>query len=239
MTLAQASLVQAIGLGRQDPRTGKTLLQPVDYRIDGGDRVAISGASGSGKSVFLRTVALLDAPSAGGVLWNGNVINRAQIPHYRSQVCYIPQKPAMLDASVEDNLRYPFALKVHQHARYQRDRVLALAAQMGKPAQLMQQLLQQPASELSGGEAQIVALLRVLQLQPSVLLLDEPTAALDPASASQVEQLVHAWFMEASHARAYLWISHDPAQAARIGQRQVSVSAGAVSLQPLPGGVPE
>lgn len=225
-TLANTALLQAIGLGRLDPRTGKLLLQPADYTLHGGERVAVSGASGSGKSVFLRALALLDAASTGSLLYQGQVIERGQIPAYRSQVCYIPQKAAMLDGSVEDNLRYPYTLAVHRNARYQPEQALALAAEVGKSGAF----LQQAASELSGGEAQIVALLRVLQLQPQVLLLDEPTAALDPTSAARVEQLVQAWFEQAPQARGYLWISHDPAQAARVGDLQLKVSAGAVSL---------
>jgi putative ABC transport system ATP-binding protein len=59
-----------------------------------------------------------------------------------------------------------------------------------------------------------------------VLLLDEPTSALDPESASAIESLVQAWFEAAPEARAYLWISHDPAQAARIGTRHVTMRAG-------------
>lgn len=222
------AILQTHGLARHNPRGGKALLQPTDYLLRAGDRVAVSGASGSGKSVFLRTLALLDPPTVGTLLWHGQPIDRGQIPTYRSQVCYIPQKASMIDGTVEDNLRYPFSLQAHRAARFAREQVLELAARAGKPAEF----LRQHASDLSGGEAQVVALLRVLQLQPEVLLLDEPTAALDPASVMQVECLVQAWFEQARQARAYLWISHDPAQAARVGDRQVIVAAGTVSVQP-------
>ena len=86
--------------------------------------------------------------------------------------------------------------------------------------------LERHASELSGGEAQIVALIRVLQLAPQVLLLDEPTASLDPESALASEALITAWFDASATARAWVWVSHDTAQAARVGRRQLTMRAG-------------
>ena len=85
--------------------------------------------------------------------------------------------------------------------------------------------LDKRASELSGGEAQIAALIRVLQLAPDVLLLDEPTASLDPASAREIEALVDAWFA-GNPARASIWVSHDPEQALRVGARQLTMARG-------------
>jgi putative ABC transport system ATP-binding protein len=89
--------------------------------------------------------------------------------------------------------------------------------------------LDKRASELSGGEAQIAALIRVLQVAPDVLLLDEPTASLDPASALEIEALVSAWFDDGHDERASIWVSHDPAQAKRVGERQLVMTAGTLS----------
>ncbi|POM21471.1 Nickel import ATP-binding protein NikO [Burkholderia cepacia] len=70
----------------------------------------------------------------------------------------------------------------------------------------------------------------MLQLDPDVLLLDEPTSALDPESARAIESLVGAWFDAAPEARAYMWISHDPAQAARIGTMRLVMQAGVIHV---------
>jgi putative ABC transport system ATP-binding protein len=131
----------------------------------------------------------------------------------------------MLDGSVEDNLRYPFSLKVYRDARFDRERVVELARRAGRGSDF----LDKRASELSGGEAQIAALIRVLQVDPDVLLLDEPTASLDPASAREIEALVSAWFDDGHDERASIWVSHDPAQAKRVGERQLVMTAGTLS----------
>ncbi|WP_408151343.1 ABC transporter ATP-binding protein [Caballeronia glebae] len=199
------------------------LLHPTDFALDQGQRAAITGPSGSGKSVFLRTLALLDACDAGFVTWRGERIARSHIPAYRRRVAYIAQRPAMLDGTVEDNLRYPFSLRTYRDTHFDRDVAMRLAQAAGRGADFLDKF----ASDLSGGEAQIAAVVRVLQLAPDVLLLDEPTASLDPASARSIEALVSAWFdADADAARACIWVSHDPDQARRVATRHLTMNAG-------------
>jgi putative ABC transport system ATP-binding protein len=215
-------LIDAQGIARRDAKSGKTLLAPTDFSLRAGMRIAITGPSGSGKSVLLRALALLDPLDAGQVLWRGRPIPRAAIPRYRRSVAYLRQRPAPADGTVEALLRYPYSLAVYRDLRFDRARVAQLAARAGRG----DDFLDKRASELSGGEAQIAALLRVLQLDPDVLLLDEPTSALDPDSTRAIEALVGAWYDAAPDARASMWISHDPAQAARIGTTQLTMRAG-------------
>jgi putative ABC transport system ATP-binding protein len=215
------ALVAASGIERRDPARHATLLFPTDFTLHEGDRAVITGPSGSGKSVFLRALALLDPIDAGRILWRGNAVARAGVPAYRRRVAYIAQRPAMLDGSVEDNLRYPFGLKVYRDVRFDR----AAVARLASAASRGEDFLDKRASDLSGGEAQIAALIRVLQLAPDVLLLDEPTASLDPASAREIEALVDAWFADQA-GRASIWVSHDPEQARRVGARQLAMVAG-------------
>jgi putative ABC transport system ATP-binding protein len=216
-------LVRAAELARYDATTGVHLLNATDFSLMGGDRVAVTGPSGSGKSVFLRGLALLDARDSGQLFWRNQLVSGTGIPAYRRHVSYIAQRPAMLEGTVEDNLRYPFSLKVYQGLAFDRAVVLRLAEQAGRD----DRFLGKHASELSGGEAQIAALIRVLQLAPDVLLLDEPTAALDPESSREIEALVSAWFGGAQQdGRAYVWVSHDQEQALRMSERRLSMLAG-------------
>ncbi|MFF7710714.1 ATP-binding cassette domain-containing protein [Pseudomonas sp. NPDC007930] len=220
-------LIEARGITRHDERSGALLLHPTTFTLRAGDKTAISGASGSGKSVLLKALAWLEAPSAGMLHWRGEGLGKARVPQYRSQVCYLSQRPGLTEGSVLANLRMPYALRAHRGQRFDQAWVEQRLASSGRgPA-----FLERRAAELSGGEAQIVALLRALQLQPTVLLLDEPTSALDAASAAQVEQLIAGWFAQAP-GRAYVLVSHDPAQAQRLSNRQCTMAAGRLEQTP-------
>ncbi|WP_024905174.1 ABC transporter ATP-binding protein [Robbsia andropogonis] len=200
--------------------------------IHAGDHIALQGPSGTGKSVLLRTLALLDAPVNGSVFYRGHPIAAAAVPRYRRAVAYLPQRPTLSGETVRDALQWPYTFAAHRDHRYDEAAALALTAQAGKP----EAFLDNPTATLSGGESQVAALIRAVLLDPDVLLLDEPTAALDPESASVVEALVAQWangqepasVTSPAHTagtratparlpRAYVWISHDPAQAARVG----------------------
>lgn len=224
-TQADTPPLRAIALTRRDPARNVILLHPTTFALAAGQRAVVTGPSGSGKSVFLRALALLDPVDDGVIQWRGQPVARGGIPSYRRRVAYIAQRPAMLDGSVEDNLRYPFSLKVYRDVRFDRERVVELARRAGREADF----LDKSASDLSGGEAQIAALIRVLQVDPDILLLDEPTASLDPASALEIEALVDAWFNDGRGERASIWVSHDPAQAKRVGERQLVMTAGVLS----------
>lgn len=222
-------LVEARALERHASAGGKILLYPVSLRLASGDRLAVTGPSGAGKSVLMRLLSLLDAPDGGDILWRGKPVERATILPYRRSVAYLKQRAAMLDGTVDDNLQAPFGLQVYRDLRYSRDTIQGLLAAAGRDTAF----LAKQASELSGGEAQITALLRVLQLSPTVLLLDEPTASLDPASTAIVEAMVDHWF-NAAPERALAWVSHDPAQAARISNRTLQLQAGRVQTAESP-----
>lgn len=222
---AEAVLLEARQLGRVDLQTQATLLAPTDFSLHAGERLALIGASGSGKSVLLRALALLDAPSSGEVLWLGEPVTAPLIPHFRSRACYLSQRAALVEGSVMDNLRLPFTLKHNRQYRFDADTAARLLALAGKP----RSFLDKAGTDLSGGEAQLVALVRALLLTPQVLLLDEPTSALDPQSVAGVETLVMNWLDESPNDRALLWITHDHAQARRISTRTLTMHQGALS----------
>ncbi len=218
------SLIEARALVRHDARAATTLLNATNFTLAAGERVVMTGPSGSGKSVFLRALALLDPIDAGRILWHGQDIDRRAIPRYRRCVSYVRQRPALVEGTVEDNLRYPYSLHAYSDVRFDLDRAARLVSAAGKS----DDFLRKRASDLSGGEAQVTALIRVLQLAPEVLLLDEPTASLDPQSMRAIEALVTDWYEADGAARASLWVSHDPAQAERVGTRRVAMRAGSL-----------
>jgi putative ABC transport system ATP-binding protein len=88
--------------------------------------------------------------------------------------------------------------------------------------------LGKPVGELSGGESQLVALLRAIQLDPKVLLLDEPTAALDSGATAAVEKLVGNWLAESPRTRATVWVTHAADQARRVAERTIRIDRGKI-----------
>lgn len=224
-----SALIETKALTRMDDRRQTPLLHPTDFQLHQADRVSITGSSGSGKSVFLRALALLDAPTSGQILWHNQLIPNAKIPEYRSRICYLSQRPALIEGTVEDNLRFPYTLKALHHLSFNLEAVQALLAHAGKPPDF----LKKTAGDLSGGESQVVSLIRTLQLDPDVLLLDEPTAALDPASSREVEALINAWF-DSRNAHAYIWVSHDHEQAQRMSSTHLHMGAGVLTAAVQP-----
>ncbi|WP_208677912.1 ABC transporter ATP-binding protein [Synechococcus elongatus] len=188
--------------------------QNIQLRLDAGDRLAIMGPSGVGKSLLLRAIAGLDPIQAGHIHFLGKSLSDWSMPRYRSQVLYLHQRPALWEGSVEANLQQVFLLHQHRRRGYQRQRILQYLRLLNRD----ETFLDRPSSMLSGGERQITAFLRGLQLDPMILLLDEPTASLDPESTASLETLVQNWQAD-NPQRAYLWVSHDAEQRQRMTQR--------------------
>jgi putative ABC transport system ATP-binding protein len=217
-------LLQAIDIQRRHPTGSAWLLDRVSLEIRAGERVVISGPSGAGKTLLLRAAALLDPVDAGTVLWQGRPLSREAVPRFRAAAIYCHQRPAMIAATVEEALRRPFSLKIHREKKFDRAWILDRLDRLGR----QESFLEQPVANLSGGEMQLVALLRAIQLSPQMLLLDEPTAALDPKTSAEVEALVVDWSVESPDERALVWVSHDVEQGDRVATRKISMEQGRI-----------
>jgi len=218
-------LLEARNVARRHPDGPGWLLDHVSLEIRAGARLSISGPSGSGKTLLLRALALLDPLDEGDVTWQGRPVRGNEVPDFRRRVVYLHQRPALIGATVEAALRRPFSLRVHHRRQFDRDRIVAWLEELGRDVSF----LGKPVGELSGGESQIAALLRALQLDPAVLLLDEPTAALDPPTVAAVEGLLRNWVEEQSGERATVWVTHHAGQAARVGERIVRIENGRIA----------
>lgn len=214
-------LLQAEHIGRHHPDGQDWLLDDVSIGIEAGSRIVMTGPSGGGKTLLLRALAYLDPIDQGMVRYHGKGVRHEVVPRYRSEVIYLHQRAALIEDTVEVALRKPYGLKVHRHRSFDRDRALRLLVSLGRE----DNFLDKKVAELSGGEIQITALVRALQLDPQVLLLDEPTAALDGPTAAAVERMVSAWLDEDDQ-RAMIWVSHNETQAGRVGRTAIRMEAG-------------
>ena len=213
-------LLEARGIGRRHAETW--LLENVNLRVQRGERVVVVGPSGAGKTLLLRALAMLDPLDAGIIYWKSLPVLSAAVPDFRRQAMYLHQKSALFDGSAEDNLRIPFQLKAHRGRAFDKVRAVSLLGQLGRDASF----LDKRQRDLSGGESQIVALVRALQLSPTLLLLDEPTSALDPHTTLAAEALIDRWHSEEKDTRAVLWVSHDREQIERVGTRRLALRHG-------------
>ena len=224
---ARPPAIEVRGIGRRNPKGEGWLIRDVSFALHTGDRLAILGPSGAGKTVLLRALAMLDPLDAGSIHRRGHAVPGGAVPSYRKQVIYLHQRPALLDGSVEDNLRHPFTLGSHRGKRLDRERLLELLEYLGRD----EAFLGKSSRDLSGGEAQIVALLRAVQLDPVALLVDEPTASLDQAAARSIEAIVDRWLAAGHGGRALVWVSHDRDQASRVTCRSLYLRAGRLELE--------
>jgi len=214
------ALIELCDVSRRLSRRDRPLLANVSLRIDASSRVGLAGPSGCGKSSLLRVMALLDPISEGRILLRGNPVSNAEVPRYRREVIYLSQHAAMIQATVRENLAFVFQLK-SSASQYDETRVIAWLEQLEKGPGI----LDQPVDQLSGGERQLIALVRALQLDPSALLLDEPTASLDATAVARVESLLLQW-QQQQPTRSFVWVSHDEAQLARVSARFIQMEQG-------------
>jgi putative ABC transport system ATP-binding protein len=217
--------LEANNISRRGDADGRWLLRDVSLRIGSGDRVAIAGPSGAGKTVLLRALAMLDPIDSGQLLWQGEPVSGRRVPEFRRQVMYVQQRPALIEGTVEANLRYPFSLHVHRDRQFDRAAAETLLESLGRGPEFFAA----QSNDLSGGEAQIVALLRALQLNPQVLLLDEPTASLDATAAEAVERIIADWLDQRPAERATVWVSHNQDQGRRVSNRLIRVAHATVT----------
>ena len=183
------------------------LLKPVSFSLAVGECITVKGPSGAGKTLLLRAIADLD-PNQGLVSVEGSDRSTVPAPEWRRLVGYVPAEPGWWAETVGEHFDDWIA-------------AAAILTDLG----FSEKAKSWPIARLSTGERLRLAVVRALIIRPKVLLLDEPTAALDAASVAAVESLL------ADRIRAglsVLWVTHDAGQTRRIARRQLAVEAGNV-----------
>ncbi len=187
---------------------GRVVLDIEQLQVREGEILALVGPSGAGKSTLLRLLNFLETPTSGQLIYHEQVINNNTSLEIRRQVTTVFQRPVLLRASVRDNVAYGLRLRGQKPD----GQIKTLLERVG-----LTQLANQPARTLSGGEMQRVALARALVVEPNVLLLDEPTANLDPYNVSLIEEIIRAH--NAERGTTVVLVTHNVFQAKRLAHR--------------------
>ncbi|MCA9928929.1 MAG: phosphate ABC transporter ATP-binding protein [Anaerolineales bacterium] len=188
---------------------GRSVLNLPQFDINRGEILALVGPSGAGKSTLLRLLNFLESPTSGEIRFDGRVANGSVPLATRRRVTTVFQTPGLLNRSVSANIRYGVQLRGQKLSP---DSVHTLLDRLGLAG-----FAGQRATKLSAGEAQRVALARALVLQPDVLLLDEPTANLDPYNVGLIEKIVAE--ENATRGTTIVLVTHNVFQARRLAHR--------------------
>jgi tungstate transport system ATP-binding protein len=190
-----------------------TIIDRLSLTLEAGAPTVVIGPNGAGKTTLLRLAMGLAAPTSGRITWGG----RADAAPTRRAIVF--QRPVMLRRSAVANLRYALAA-AGVRAPQRDERAADLLVLVG-----LADLAQRPARRLSGGEQQRLALARALAKEPQVLLLDEPTASLDPAATKAVEDVIRA---VAGRGIKVVMATHDLGEARRLAGEIVLLHRGRV-----------
>jgi ABC-type iron transport system FetAB ATPase subunit len=184
---------------------------PINLVIEAGECVVLSGPSGSGKTLLLRAIADLDLHTGSAYLENKEC-KLFDSPQWRAQV-------GMLAA--ESQWWYE---RIGEHFKNKKD--IPQLSEWLSDLGFDDSILNRQVAQCSTGERQRMALLRLLQNQPKVLLLDEPTASLDPENVQRVEKLINRYRQKKN--ASVLWTSHDMEQIKRVASRHIRLENGKI-----------
>jgi tungstate transport system ATP-binding protein len=213
------ALLETRSLGKSYGRS--EVLKDINLEAENSEVLALIGPTGSGKTTLLRLINLLDQPTTGHIFFSGADIchlspkNKLAV---RRRMAMVFQKPVMFKASVYENVSYGLMVRGNGKATEMVLKALKEVGLFGYETR--------DANSLSGGEMQRIALARAMVIKPELLLLDEPTANLDPKSAQDIDELIKRL---ANNGTTVIMASHNMSQCRRLANRIAVLANGTVS----------
>ena len=199
----------------------KTVVNSVNLKIHEGEILALLGPNGSGKSTILKILAFIENPTSGEVIFQSNEVNYKNTEKERMQSTLVFQKTTVFSTSVYNNIAY--GLKVRKVPQSTRDEEIKRALKLVK----LEGFEKRNAKKLSGGEQQRVAIARALVLKTKLLLLDEPTANLDPKNAGILEEVIDR--VNRENKVTIVMATHNMFQAKTVPHRIALMDEGKIS----------
>jgi phospholipid/cholesterol/gamma-HCH transport system ATP-binding protein len=206
----------------------QVVLNGIDMTVARGETLAVLGRSGTGKSVLLRIIIGLETPDTGSVNIHGQEmagIKSGKLNEMRRKMGFLFQQAALYDSlTVEENVAFPLKHNTNMPESERRDRVRQLLESVG-----MESDLNKMPSDISGGMQKRVGLARALALDPDILLLDEPTAGLDPITSGEIDELILK--LQKEHAMSSIVVTHDLQSAKTIAGRLALLNEGNIVIE--------
>jgi len=208
---------------------GHTVLDGINLHVTRGETLAVLGRSGTGKSVLLRLIIGLETPGSGSIHIHGQDIAGLamdRMGEIRKKMGFLFQHAALYDSlTVAENVAFPLEHHRRDMSRSERgDRVMQLLAEVG-----MEGDVEKMPSDISGGMQKRVGLARALALEPEILLLDEPTAGLDPISSGEIDDLILK--LQRERRMASIVVTHDLHSARTIASSLALLDQGKVVIE--------
>lgn len=195
---------------------GRRVLDIGELLVESGGLCGIIGPNGAGKSTLLNLIAGLMKPTAGRLLYGDECAASAPF----REMTMVFQTPYLIRTTVEKNIAYPLKLRSWENAQIE-ERVRELTEDLG-----LTDFRKQKSWNLSGGETQKVALARALSFRPKLLLLDEPTANVDPSTTAEIERMLRK--INEKEGTTVVLITHNLVQARRICREVLFLNQGKV-----------
>ena len=229
MTMENNNYNPAIRVHRLSKSFGEQrVLDRVDLKVARGETLTVLGRSGTGKSVMLKLLIGLQRPDSGEIEINGEEITTMQLDELnriRKRVGFLFQNAALYDSlTAEENVAFPLRRHTDMTNGERRDRVSELLSRVG-----MDEAREKMPADLSGGMKKRVGLARALALDPEIMLLDEPTAGLDPIAASEINELIRE--LQRERNISSIVVTHDMRSVEKVADRVAMLNEGNILIE--------
>lgn len=215
LRLNQVSLAASVGVDY--------ILRDISFSVNAGEKIAIVGASGSGKTSLLRILNRLSSPAEGEIFYLNSSYKKHNVLTLRQQIMLVPQEPKLLGMTGKEALIYPLQLQ-NINSNLIRDRL----SQYCNALQIPTSCLERTELKLSLGQRQLITIARALMLEPKILLLDEPTSALDRGLSDRLLNTLNQ--INSTYQTTILMVNHSLETAEKFANRILYLSEGKLLL---------